>query len=146
MDRPAIVVIRPLTEIDCRHARAAAHGVTIASTVAPDGRSHVPRAMPRADLDRARPVLRVPTSPGSAARIQEQQAKQAAARRSQVSTGDRSAKIRTYNFPQGRVTDHRIGLTLHSIGGFMEGDLDEMSEALMAADVAERLAALGAEE
>jgi peptide chain release factor 1 len=89
-------------------------------------------------------VLRVPTSPGSAARIQEQQAKQAAARRSQVSTGDRSAKIRTYNFPQGRVTDHRIGLTLHSISGFMEGDLDEMSEALMAADVAERLAALGA--
>jgi peptide chain release factor 1 len=80
------------------------------------------------------------------AKIQEQQAKQAAARRSQVSTGDRSAKIRTYNFPQGRVTDHRIGLTLHSIGGFMEGDLDEMSEALMAADVAERLAALGAEE
>ncbi|MBQ3115697.1 MAG: peptide chain release factor 1 [Clostridia bacterium] len=51
-------------------------------------------------------------------------------RRSQVGTGDRSERIRTYNFPQGRVTDHRIGLTLHSINNFMLGDIDEMVEAL----------------
>ncbi len=51
-------------------------------------------------------------------------------RRSQVGTGDRSERIRTYNFPQGRVTDHRIGLTLHSIDNFMLGDIDEMIEAL----------------
>jgi len=79
------------------------------------------------------------------ARLQEAQAKYAAQRKSQVSTGDRSAKIRTYNFPQSRVTDHRINLTLHSLAAFMEGDLDEMSEALLVADTAERLAAMGAE-
>ena len=74
------------------------------------------------------------------ARLQEAQAKYAAQRRSQVSTGDRSAKIRTYNFPQGRVTDHRINLTLFSLGKFMEGDIAEMSEALLVADTSERLA------
>ncbi len=79
------------------------------------------------------------------ARLQEAQAKYAAQRRSQVSTGDRSAKIRTYNFPQSRVTDHRINLTLHSLANFLEGDLAEMTDALVVADTAERLAALGAE-
>ncbi len=62
-------------------------------------------------------------------------------RRSQVGTGDRSERIRTYNFPQGRVTDHRIGLTLYSIDSFMMGDLDEMIEALNIADRESRLAA-----
>jgi len=76
------------------------------------------------------------------ARLQEAQAKYAAQRRSQVSTGDRSAKIRTYNFPQGRVTDHRINLTLHALARFMEGEIGEMSEALLVADSAERLAEL----
>ncbi|MFI5371713.1 MAG: peptide chain release factor 1 [Candidatus Eisenbacteria bacterium] len=76
-------------------------------------------------------------------RLQEQQAKQAAQRRSQVSTGDRSAKIRTYNFPQNRVTDHRIELTLYRLGEIMEGDLDALTEALVNADIAERLEALG---
>ncbi len=76
------------------------------------------------------------------ARLQEAQAKYSAQRRSQVSTGDRSAKIRTYNFPQGRVTDHRIGLTLHSLPAFLEGDIDEMGEALLVADLTERLAAM----
>ncbi len=74
------------------------------------------------------------------ARLQEAQAKYAARRRSQVSTGDRSAKIRTYNFPQGRVTDHRINLTLHSLANFMEGDIAGMGEALLVADTTERLA------
>jgi len=77
------------------------------------------------------------------AKLQEQQAKQAAQRRSQVSTGDRSAKIRTYNFPQGRVTDHRINLTLYRLQDVVEGDLQELSDALAAADMAERLAAAG---
>ncbi len=79
------------------------------------------------------------------AKLQEQQAKQAAHRRSQVSTGNRNAKIRTYNFPQNRVTDHRIELTLYRLGEIMEGDLDELSEALSSADMAERLAALAAD-
>ncbi len=78
-------------------------------------------------------------------KLQEQQQKQAATRRSQVSTGDRSAKIRTYNFPQSRVTDHRIGLTLHSLPDFMEGDIGAMTEALQEADAAERLAELAGE-
>jgi peptide chain release factor 1 len=76
-------------------------------------------------------------------KIQEQQAKYAAARRSQVSTGDRSAKIRTYNFPQGRVTDHRINLTLHRLPDILDGDLEELSEGLTNADVTERLASMG---
>jgi peptide chain release factor 1 len=75
-------------------------------------------------------------------RLQEVQQKQAAARKSQVSSGDRSAKIRTYNFPQSRVTDHRIGLTLHSLDDFMQGDIGAMGEALIEADAAERLAEL----
>jgi len=75
-------------------------------------------------------------------KLQEQQQKQAAARKSQVSTGDRSAKIRTYNFPQSRVTDHRIGFTLHSLPGFMEGEISELVNALIEADAAERLAEL----
>jgi peptide chain release factor 1 len=62
-------------------------------------------------------------------------------RRSQVGTGDRSERIRTYNFPQGRVTDHRIGLTLYSLGEFMNGDLDEMLEALRIADQTAKLEA-----
>ena len=62
-------------------------------------------------------------------------------RRSQVGTGDRSERIRTYNFPQGRVTDHRIGFTLHSIEDFMMGDIDQMVEALAIADREAKLSA-----
>ncbi len=75
--------------------------------------------------------------------IQEQDRKLAQTRKSMVSTGDRSAKIRTYNFPQGRVTDHRIGLTLYRLPGVMEGDLDELVDGLFHAEQAERLAASG---
>jgi peptide chain release factor 1 len=70
---------------------------------------------------------------------EEQQAAIAADRRSQVGTGERSERIRTYNFPQTRVTDHRIGLTLHRLPTVMEGDLDEIIDALTAAEQAERL-------
>ncbi len=65
----------------------------------------------------------------------------AADRKSQVGTGDRSERIRTYNFPQGRVTDHRIGLTLHKIDRVMLGEFDEIFDALIAEDQAARLAA-----
>lgn len=68
-------------------------------------------------------------------------ATRAADRRSQVGTGDRSERIRTYNFPQGRVSDHRIGLTLHNIERIMQGDLDEIVDRLTAEDQAARLAA-----
>jgi peptide chain release factor 1 len=70
---------------------------------------------------------------------QEQADRVAADRRSQVGSGDRSERIRTYNFPQGRVTDHRIGLTLHDIEAILDGNLDELIRALVTADQTERL-------
>ena len=69
----------------------------------------------------------------------EQNEKIAGERRSQVGTGDRSERIRTYNFPQGRVTDHRIGLTLYKLLQFMDGDLDEVIDALITTAQAEKL-------
>ncbi|MEY3009452.1 MAG: peptide chain release factor 1 [Bacteroidota bacterium] len=95
-----------------------------------DGRSQ------HQNLERAMEVLR--------ARLfdlarEEAEAQRSAERKSQVSSGDRSAKIRTYNFPQGRVTDHRIGLTLHALPQILQGDLSPLIEALHVADRAERL-------
>ena len=75
------------------------------------------------------------------AAIREHEAEIAAERKSQVGTGDRSAKIRTYNFPQSRVTDHRIGLTVHSLDAIMAGDLDEVVAAIQANRREEALAA-----
>lgn len=72
----------------------------------------------------------------------EQERELAAQRRSQVGTGDRSERIRTYNFPQGRVTDHRIGLTLYRLNAVLEGDLDEIVDGLITADQTERLQAM----
>ena len=74
---------------------------------------------------------------------EEKDAAYAANRRGQIGTGDRSERIRTYNFPQGRVTDHRIGLTLYRIEEVMDGDLDELIEALTLAEQAEKLKAFG---
>ncbi|MEQ8194110.1 MAG: peptide chain release factor-like protein, partial [Rhodospirillales bacterium] len=71
---------------------------------------------------------------------QKREAERAANRKSQVGSGDRSERIRTYNFPQGRVTDHRIGLTLHKLDRVMYGELDELIDALTAEDQARRLA------
>ena len=70
---------------------------------------------------------------------EKQAAATAAQRKSQVGSGDRSERIRTYNFPQGRVTDHRIGLTLYKIDAIMDGDLDELIDALVTADTAARM-------
>ncbi len=74
-------------------------------------------------------------------KIAEQEAERAQERRQQIGTGDRSAKIRTYNFPQGRVTDHRIGLTLHRLQEILDGDLDELLRELSLARREERLSA-----
>jgi peptide chain release factor 1 len=72
-------------------------------------------------------------------RISQQQAERARMRKTQVGTGDRSDKIRTYNYPQSRVTDHRIGWTSHNLAGIIDGDLDELTDALRTAEVEERL-------
>ena len=64
-------------------------------------------------------------------------------RKSQVGTGDRSERIRTYNYPQGRVTDHRIGLTLYKLESFLDGDIDEVINALITADQAEKMKQMG---
>ena len=75
--------------------------------------------------------------------LEKKQAEEAAQRKSMVSTGDRSAKIRTYNFPQGRITDHRINYTAYNLQDFMNGALDELIEKLRMAENAERLNASG---
>jgi len=75
------------------------------------------------------------------ARLAEQESERARMRKTQVGTGDRSAKIRTYNFPQNRVTDHRIGFTMHELGKVMDGDIEPVVEALKLADVEEQLGA-----
>ena len=75
---------------------------------------------------------------------QEQQAELAADRRAQVGTGERSEKVRTYNFPQGRVTDHRIKLTTHNLQSVLEGELDEYTDALAAEERRQKLEAQAA--
>ncbi len=72
-------------------------------------------------------------------KLQEQNAEISAERRSQVGSGDRSERIRTYNFPQGRITDHRIGLTIYKLDSFLDGDLDEVIDALITSDQAEKM-------
>lgn len=76
-------------------------------------------------------------------KIAEQEAERTRLRRSQVSTGDRSAKIRTYNFPQSRVTDHRIGLTLHDLARIMDGDISKLIDGLQMANIEEQLSGDG---
>jgi peptide chain release factor 1 len=71
--------------------------------------------------------------------LQKSQGDIAAQRKSMVSTGDRSAKIRTYNYPQGRVTDHRINKSIYNLDAFMNGDIHEMLESLIMAENAEKM-------
>ena len=75
-------------------------------------------------------------------KLAEEQAKYAAERKAQVGTGERNERIRTYNFPQNRVTDHRIELTLHSLPTFIEGEIDELIEPLIQHDLEEKLASI----
>jgi peptide chain release factor 1 len=80
-----------------------------------------------------------------AAQIEQQQSEQAAARKSLVGSGDRSERIRTYNYPQGRMTDHRINLTLYKLSEIMEGDMTQVIEPLINEYQADQLAALSEE-
>jgi len=75
-------------------------------------------------------------------KVEEENAKYAAQRKSQVGTGERNEKVRTYNFPQNRVTDHRIDITLYNLAAFMEGDIDPILEPLMADELEQKLAAI----
>jgi len=95
-----------------------------------DGRSQIKNKERALSILRARLLER---------KQREEAEKYSAQRRGQIGTGGREEKIRTYNFPQNRVTDHRIGLTLYNLDRFMDGDLNELIAALQAADVAERL-------
>ncbi|MDD5824141.1 MAG: peptide chain release factor 1 [Firmicutes bacterium] len=78
--------------------------------------------------------------------LQEQNDKISSERRSQIGSGDRSERIRTYNFPQGRMTDHRINLTLYKLDAFLDGDIDDAIDGLITADQAEKMKEFGAEE
>lgn len=100
-----------------------------------DGRSQ------HKNLEKAISVLR---SRLYQAELDKAHEERAAHRKSLVSTGDRSAKIRTYNYPQGRVTDHRIGKTIYNLGAFMNGDIQDMIDALKMAETAEKMKGEGA--
>ena len=93
----------------------------------------------RSQLQNKEKALQVLRSRLYQQKVQAQQSEVAAQRRSQVGSGMRNERIRTYNFPQGRVTDHRIGLTLYRLDDVMNGDLDEIIDALTAAEQAEKL-------
>src|SRR4029077_220719 len=95
-----------------------------------DGRSQIKNKERALSILRARLLER---------KQREQADKYSAQRRDQIGTGGREEKIRTYNFPQNRVTDHRIGLTLYNLDRLMNGDLGQLIQSLQAADVAERL-------
>ena len=95
-----------------------------------DGRSQ------HKNLEKAISVLRSRLYQQELDRLNDERAEQ---RKSLVSTGDRSAKIRTYNYPQGRITDHRINKTMYSLSAFMNGDIQEMIDALKVAENAEKL-------
>jgi len=76
------------------------------------------------------------------AQMREIQSKEASARKLMIGSGDRSERIRTYNFPQGRITDHRINLTVYKIDAMMDGDIDELTDALISEHQAELLSAM----
>ena len=95
----------------------------------------------RSQLQNKAKALEILKARLAAAEKEKAEADKASERRSQIGTGDRSERIRTYNYPQGRVTDHRIGLSLFDLPGFLNGNIDEMIDALATADRAAKLAA-----
>jgi peptide chain release factor 1 len=97
----------------------------------------------RSQLQNKAKAIEIMKSRLAAMEKQKAEEAQSSKRRSQIGTGDRSERIRTYNYPQGRVTDHRIGLSLYDLNGFLNGNLEEMIEAL---SVADRTAQLSGEE
>ncbi|MDP1808254.1 MAG: peptide chain release factor 1 [Actinomycetota bacterium] len=107
--------------------------------------THLPTGMvismqdERSQLQNKERALRVLRAKLYEKMVEEQQSEMASARRLQVGTGDRSERIRTYNFPQGRVTDHRIGLTVHNLDGVLDGDITQLLDGLAAADRADKL-------
>lgn len=94
----------------------------------------------RSQLKNKNKAMRVLRSRLLAHKQEEEEARMSAARKNQIGSGDRSEKIRTYNFPQNRVTDHRINLTIQNLPAILEGDLEELIGALMADDLNKRLA------
>ncbi|MEI7902953.1 MAG: peptide chain release factor-like protein, partial [bacterium] len=98
----------------------------------------------RSQLKNKIKAMRVLRSRLLAKKQEDEQARMSAARKSQIGSGDRSEKIRTYNFPQNRVTDHRINLTIQNLPAILDGDLDELLDALMTDDYQHRLAQAGA--
>jgi peptide chain release factor 1 len=98
----------------------------------------------RSQLKNKAKALRVLRSRLLAHKQEQEEARMSAARKSQIGSGDRSEKIRTYNFPQNRVTDHRINLTIQNLPAIMEGDLDELIDALMTDDLNNRLSEVSA--
>ena len=98
----------------------------------------------RSQIKNKAKALRVLRSRLLAHKQEQEEARMSAARKSQIGSGDRSEKIRTYNFPQNRVTDHRINLTIQNLPAILEGDLDELIETLMADDLNRRLSIAGA--
>ena len=128
-----------------RHRSAGAGGQHVNKTESAIRIIHIPTGMvvdcqdERSQVKNKEKALKVMKS--RLAELERNKKEQALAseRKSQVGTGDRSERIRTYNYPQGRVTDHRIGLTLYSLESFLNGKLDEMIDALITADRAEKL-------
>ena len=134
---------------DCKFDvfRASGNGGQCVNTTDSAGRlTHIPTGIviscqdEKSQLKNRDKALRVLRSRLYDMELQKRHDEEAEARRSQVGTGDRSEKIRTYNFPQGRVTDHRIKLTLHRLDTILNGDLDEIIDSLIAADQTAKLA------